>query len=107
MCVLSAVIDSGAQQWPWSGYQGITQSPITIEIPKLPTAEEWAAFRELCEKARKFDELTGQADCEKPELVAWMREVDARLEDLEAEKPRTADEFLAEVKAELERISAK
>jgi hypothetical protein len=88
MCTLSMIYDYGRQVWPQQPYVP-NPSPGTVPtftVPKVPTPEEWAAFLELVEKARKFDEMTNQPDCEDPEKGKWMEEVERRLADLEAKK---------------------
>jgi hypothetical protein len=36
------------------------------------------------EKARKFDELTGEPDCEDPEKTAWMEAMQKHMDAVEA-----------------------
>jgi hypothetical protein len=84
MCTYSMMMDYGRQVWPLPYYQpqnpfpNVTPSPVT-----LPTQEQWDSFQELCEKARKFDEMTDQVDCEDPDKVEWMRSVEERLAAIE------------------------
>lgn len=78
MCVVSNIIGAGQQIWPSPN----TYTPWYAQPPG-PTPEQWAAFQELVEKARKFDELAGQPDCEDPQKTEWMRQIEERLAQLE------------------------
>lgn len=78
MCVVSNIYDYGRKVWP-------TYPTVS---PPAPTPEQWEAFRELVEKARKFDELAGQPDCEDPTKAEWMAEIEARIAALEAERDK-------------------
>lgn len=129
MCFVSNVLDYGRQLWPhppyvvpvspivpivpWEGEDptGIRKVPPTMtpRVTKTPTPEEWEAFRELIEKARKFDEIANQPDCEDPEKVSWlevmlevMKERLDELERLNAE----LEADLAEAEAELHKHAA-
>ena len=91
MCMVSAVTGYGRQTWPQPVYPHVPVHPSTssqpvkiIEVPKVPTQKEWAEFLELVEKAKKFDELANQPDCEDPEKAAWMERIEERLAALEA-----------------------
>ncbi len=79
MCVVSAILDYGRRQWPQ--YDWRVPTPVTP--PVLPTADEWAQFRELLRKAAEFDKAARQPDCEDPEKAAWMRRMEDRLAELE------------------------
>ena len=84
MCVVSNVIAAGQQIW-----SNNPPPPLSVTYPpapRIPTAAEWAAFVELVEKARKFDELANQADCEDPEKTAWMEAIEERLTQLEDDR---------------------
>lgn len=71
MCVLSAVLDYGrnvpAQTW---------------------TVPNWIEYQELLEKARKWDALAGQPDCEDPLKEEWMRAIEERISILEKKKKK-------------------
>lgn len=66
MCVVSNIVDVGRMyprdDWDWT---------------------KWREFQDLIEKARRFDEMTKQKDCEDPAKKIWMEEVERRLERLE------------------------
>lgn len=51
MCVVSAVMGWGQKTYP---------NPVTFPLISYP------AYQELVEKARKYDELTGQKYCPDP-----------------------------------------
>jgi hypothetical protein len=78
MCSVSMIYDYGRQVWPTPT---VTPPPVVINPP--PTYEQWQAFLELVEKARQFDEITGQADCEDPEKAEWAKGIEDRLKALE------------------------
>lgn len=68
MCVVSAVFDRYYDRWnpnPLPPFPG-TDRTITF-TPTFPTAEEIAEFRDLLEKARKWDIEHGEPDCEMEE----------------------------------------
>lgn len=108
MCSFSMALDYGRKTWPIPSYPvyplqpepWVTPpfpqlpEPIIIEKPveRIPTEKEWEAFLELLDKAAKFDEIAGEADCEDPEKLVWKQRVEQRmaevreaLEDLEDE----------------------
>jgi hypothetical protein len=74
MCTTSAVSDDWLNrnpQWPPIVYQ-----PPQITIPLGPTREEFDALKkemqelkELLKAAKKYDEATGQPDCEMEDKV--------------------------------------
>lgn len=68
MCAVSAITQYGQLTWPY---------PDTIPIDHMKH------YRDMVEKAKKFDELTGQPDCEKPENKQWLKEVMDRLTKIE------------------------
>ena len=84
MCVYSRISDWGQEitfpkfpsspkwdQWPW------------ITEPAQPTfpwnVDSWAEYKELLKRAVAVDEILDQPDCEDPEKVAWMADVEATL----------------------------
>jgi len=91
MCTVSMVFDYGRRVWPepYPAPPPFSPWPFPNVAPSpdpLPTKEEWEAFWELVEKARKFDELTGQPDCEDPQKSEWVKAIEARLDRLEGDK---------------------
>lgn len=86
MCIVSMVFDYGQKTWP-DTYPNIPQptTPYTLPAsPNVPSPEQWAEFKELVEKAKKFDELTSQPDCEDPKKQEWYDRMERRLAALEA-----------------------
>lgn len=69
MCVYSMVLDYGQripdQQWD---------------------LRKWAEFQEIVNKAKKWDELMQQPNCEDPKKVEWEKRIEERLKRLENEK---------------------
>lgn len=119
MCVVSAVMDMGRQQWPdlgdpaWRdsfpiifppGRPPTDASPIAPltplkPAPTLPTQAEIEAFLALYRAAQKFDEVAKQPDCEDPEKIKLLDAILAlqkRLEQVEgkldADAQRRAEE---------------
>lgn len=66
MCSLSVVMDYGIQQWP--KYTAMPEPMIFGPIPKSeppgPTKEQFEEFLKLMRAAKRFDEATGQPNCE-------------------------------------------
>lgn len=91
MCIVSTIIDSGKSVWPgWvQPYQPMVSQPYNNE----PTPDQWREFMELVEKAKKFDEMTGQANCEDPEKVDWMLKMESRMAELEAKLAQPATDI--------------
>ena len=88
MCVYSAISD-----WGRSTFTPVTQPPTWVyppppdnAAPAKPTVTltkaDWDAFKRLLDAAKKFDDVTGQPDCESAEKTAWMKEVEERLAKL-------------------------
>lgn len=73
MCAVSMVYRSGIDNWP--------------HINKLPAAQPqydyWTKWVEMLEKARKYDALTNQPDCEDPAKEHILEKVLKRLDELE------------------------
>jgi len=70
MCAVSNIGDYGRQEWP--------------------TRTDWEEFKKLLDKAKEFDEKTGQPDCEAEEKTALMQAMEGRIKALEgaqAERP--------------------
>lgn len=126
MCVVSAVMDQGRQMWPdltLPGYPvgpGIPLTPVTpiwppgrrpsdaspwIPLapvqPKLPTLEEIDAFLKLYEEAKRFDAATKQPDCEDPEKIKLLEQIEALKARLEALEKRAAEQDAAESDANI------
>lgn len=82
MCAVSAIVDYGRKQWR----DVIDTIPTLPYVPYQPSKEEMeaklAAFMKLVEAARKFDEETGQPDCEDSEKVAWLARVMKTIEGM-------------------------
>lgn len=81
MCTVSNIVDYGRttipQRYPWIGDQ--TFAPIP---PPSPTQAEFDALKreveslkELLRAAKKYDDDTGQADCESDEKIAALRKI--------------------------------
>jgi hypothetical protein len=88
MCFVSFVGVSGYDKWyPNPAYQpppNVIMQPSTITFTKPePTAEELTKFYELVRKARLYDKITGKKDCVKPDVDAWLVEIEERLERVE------------------------
>lgn len=86
MCVMSAVMDYGYGDWtrrfvPFRsadiGYP--PQPPVTTPSPTKPSADEIAAFEELIRKAKAYDDMTGQPDCEIPAKKRLLTELADKL----------------------------
>ena len=86
MCVVSNIYDYGRQQieqqWPW-----VTPSIESVppEVTKEDIAEirrELAELRDLIKAGQRYDEATGQPDCELEEKTELIRRL-AELLDVE------------------------
>lgn len=75
---MSAIFDYGWKKWNPPQPNPFYPPPVQPTI----TPEEIAEFRRLLEAARRFDEVTGQPDCETEEKKARVKDL---LEDLAAE----------------------
>ena len=90
MCVMSNIGDQYQRDFPirWPAanpivYPSTTTSPIFGDLhPDAVSKEDFAALRKEVEElkilllaARRFDEATGQKDCEMDEKVAFLRGV--------------------------------
>ncbi len=84
MCVVSMILDHGKDRWPLPDLT--IPEPIINPPDQLPTPEELKEFKELLEKARKWDELVGEPDCELEEKMDWLRELEKRVEALEKKR---------------------
>lgn len=126
MCVVSAVMDQGRQMWPDLGLPGypigpgvplmpvtpfwppgrppsdaspnirIFPPPAPLPAPRLPTLEEIDAFLKLYEEAKRFDAATKQPDCEDPEKIKLLEQIEALKSRLEALEKRAAQQDAAE-----------
>lgn len=80
MCMVSNIGDVYGKKWqePWrppaNPYIQINQPEVTrLEFDLL--RKEVLALKELLKAAKKFDETTGQPDCEMGEKIAIIRKV--------------------------------
>lgn len=87
MCVVSNMGDYG-RTVPLPNTQPWTPTPTPAPQPAVPpwTRETFEMFKEMLELARKFDRESGQPDCDVPDKLDWMKEVERRLEELEKAK---------------------
>lgn len=83
MCAVSNIGDWGRHQWP----NFPAPAPATYPYPYKPspgsidyvppyngpTKEQFEEFLKLLRAAKKFDDATGQKDCEQPEKVDWIK----------------------------------
>lgn len=72
MCAVSMIMDQGIKQWPMPnpGIGNPFQPPYNG-----PTKEQFEEFLNLLRAAKKFDDITGQPDCElesKKDLIRKM-----------------------------------
>lgn len=110
MCVVSNIGDYGRKQyWPnpfddwqkWPSVAPVSPAnpkvvPLPIpDFPYTPTPVDWEKelqrmkeFQELIEKARKYDEMTNEPDCEDPQKTDWLKDLEARVEFLEKNLPK-------------------
>jgi hypothetical protein len=100
MCSVSFIGGTGYDKW----YPNLPSQPtpyiypptITVTTPE-PTPEQWAQLMELVRKARLYDQLTDKKDCVKPDVDAWLLEIEERLGKLEEDnKENLAADQLAE-----------
>ena len=68
MCTYCAIVGEGMRQWPQ---------------PQVFPVQYWPDYNELVEKARKYDELTGNKDCEGADKLKWFKELSKRMEHIE------------------------
>lgn len=64
-------------------------SVIQDYMSQRTTPAQWTRpmfneYKEILRRLDKLDEKLGQPDCEDPAKAAWMREVETRLDKLEA-----------------------
>lgn len=59
MCMVSMVSDYGQNRIPYQQWTG----------------PSWQEYQSLLEKARKFDQMMGQADCVDPNKDAWQQKM--------------------------------
>lgn len=71
MCVVSMVGSGWQDQFPGSYPSYPNVSPIEFEKLKREVQE----LKKLIEAAKRFDEVTGQKDCENADKVAFIKEV--------------------------------
>lgn len=93
MCVVSNILDYGRQTWPQPDkpkidpYFSPYQWPNWDATTRTPTAKEWQEFLELVEKARKFDEIARQLDCEDPTKLEWFEAMKTYMESQQFDDP--------------------
>lgn len=75
MCLVSAVGDNFKEQLPKSypDWQNLLGSPNRSEFDALK--REVQELKKVLEAAKKFDEVTGQKDCEMDDKVALIKKV--------------------------------
>jgi len=87
MCMVSAMTT------PWEQPNTAPLYPIYIPVV-TPAGQEdypwtrptWAQFKEILDKLKDLDTKLGLKDCEDPAKGEWMSRVEARLEQLEADR---------------------
>jgi hypothetical protein len=90
MCVVSNIIDTGMKTWPNpTNPEFVPWAPPVIpntlpDIMGIPF-EALRNWKELLEKAKKFDELTNQPNCESPEKVEYVNKLTDRLIEIGTE----------------------
>ncbi len=72
MCMLSAILNQGLSDWQKQ-----------LNQPAFDQFNGWKHWIEMVEKARKYDELTKQPNCEDPAKEYILEMVTKRLEELE------------------------
>lgn len=85
MCIMSMVIDYGRERiWPQIP-PATWPSPVPSTPPVDHEAElaKWEAFKKLLDKAKELDIVAAQPDCEDPEKVKWLKEMDHRMKAIE------------------------
>lgn len=78
MCVYSAISEWGRNTFNPHAFPQVVP-PTTVNI----TMEQWKEYLKLLEAAKKFDDATGQPNCESEDKTAWMKEVEDRLKAIE------------------------
>ncbi|AXQ68252.1 hypothetical protein HOT99_gp048 [Caulobacter phage CcrBL10] len=108
MCVVSAVMDHGRQQWPhlmepkfWPLPTPVVPAHPGMKIwppqePKLPTKAEIEAFLALYKAAQEYDAKTGQPHCEDPEKIKLLDAITRLADRLEAIEKRLGAQDAAE-----------
>jgi hypothetical protein len=81
MCVYSMIMDHRYDEWtrkylPPSEPYGPTPNPFS---PQTPTQEEIDEFRRLLERAREYDRIHNEPDCEVEEKKKLLRELAKKL----------------------------
>lgn len=110
MCTYSFVGVKAWEQWNPNPLPYVVQQPTTVVTttgwPPVPTKEEWDKLAELVRKARLYDKIKDKADCVKPEIDAWMADIEDRLEGLEeqARETPTAEDLAEAIKIGLKEL---
>ena len=82
MCTISNVGDGWRDSFP-NRYPNFTPSDYTGFVPQVSRAEfdalknEMSELKELLKAAKKFDEATGQPNCETADKVRLIKEIAA------------------------------
>lgn len=98
MCIVSNIGDYYGRRTsipPWQQdpfYPTTPLPPVFIPEGKPPvefTPEMLKQIKKLLEDAKKIDTVAGDKDCESEDKLAWVKQVEERLEALEkAKKPK-------------------
>lgn len=93
MCVVSNIGDYGRRQlWPQLPqipfpdyiYKQFDQDPKDAEIKRLTDElEKYKKFQALMEAAKQMDAAAGTPDCESAEKTDWIKDLDARMKEVE------------------------
>lgn len=76
MCVVSVIYDYGRREWPIPSPFPIGPSyPEPQTEPKRMTLVEYIEYQELVRKAKEFDRISGQPDCEDKVKEKWFNEL--------------------------------
>jgi hypothetical protein len=81
MCVVSNMGDIGGGMWPKPAPWGMPlktwvpgpNQTVAVTPSTFPTREQFEAFDALLRAAMKFDEATGQKECETAAKTAWIK----------------------------------
>lgn len=79
MCMVSAVLGYGQNQWPYTSVPGV----VIVTTPANPDPQAWEQFKKAVDAARVFDEQAKQAACESVEKDNWFKKMDERMQKLE------------------------
>lgn len=99
MCMVSAIMDHGRHEfWPYpeplmpkpwfEAFPGIPLKPLPGLLPPIDpkvSEDSLKEFMRLFEAAKKYDDKTGQPNCEDPEKIKVLEAVKARLDQIKKE----------------------